>query len=113
VTEELYHSFWDANIRNIVELLVPEGKCIRNSNKHTATRQLRPDYGHILNQRCPYRGEEEPPGGKGDPKDELAQKLVWDHDPVPYLLGKSHVHDSGTGLQLFFHDKATTARAQI
>ncbi|KAF8728505.1 hypothetical protein AX14_006561 [Amanita brunnescens Koide BX004] len=43
-TECAFVSFWDANIRGIVELLIPEGTSIRNSNRHTETRNLRPDF---------------------------------------------------------------------
>ncbi|CAA7260723.1 unnamed protein product [Cyclocybe aegerita] len=86
-TEDSFHSFWDRNIRHIIELLIPSGKSIRNSNQHTATRKLRPDYGFILQSICPFRGEEKGPENLEDPKAELADKLNWVYNPAPYMLG--------------------------
>lgn len=85
-TEDAFHSFWDQNIRQVLELLVPLGTSIRNSSKHTITRALRPDYAFLLNNMCPFRGEEKPPGSTDDPKAELADKLVWSYAPAPYVL---------------------------
>ncbi|THU91563.1 hypothetical protein K435DRAFT_863292 [Dendrothele bispora CBS 962.96] len=47
-TENSFHSFWDANIRNVIQVLVPSGTAIRNSSQHTATRKLRPDFGYLV-----------------------------------------------------------------
>ena len=87
-TEDSFHSFWDGNIRHILELLLPTGKSFRNSGKHTATRKLRPDYAFVMNNFCPFRGEENAPGNSDDPKLELSEKLVWAYKRAPYVLGK-------------------------
>jgi hypothetical protein len=86
-TESLFISFWDANIRWILEYLIPEGKSIRDSNEDTGTGNLRPDYGFLLENLCVFRGEEKPPGSRADPKQELSDKLEWAYDPAPYVLG--------------------------
>ncbi|THU85684.1 hypothetical protein K435DRAFT_384769 [Dendrothele bispora CBS 962.96] len=86
-TENSFHSFWDANIRNVIQVLVPSGTAIRNSSQHTATRKLRPDFGYLVNDRCPFRGEETGPGDSEDPRAELLRKFDWDYGSVPYLLG--------------------------
>jgi hypothetical protein len=87
-TENSFISFWDKNARNILEFLVPGGRSTRNSNLHTATMLLRPDYAFLIGNLCPFRGEEKAPESKGDPKKELGAKLVWSYDPAPYVLGE-------------------------
>jgi len=87
-TEDSFHYFWDNNVRAVLQLLFPNGRSTRNSNLHTATRLLRPDYAFILNKLCPFRGEEKAPESTGDPKKELADKLAWAYEPAPYVLGK-------------------------
>ena len=87
-TEDSFISFWDDNIRKIVELLVPSGRSIRNSNRYTETKKLRPDLGFLLDTACPFRGEEKGPEDTTDPKAELVDKLVWVYNPAPYMLGK-------------------------
>ncbi|THU75853.1 hypothetical protein K435DRAFT_813962 [Dendrothele bispora CBS 962.96] len=94
-TEDSYHMFWDDNIRKVVQIIVPSGKAIWNSNKHTATGILRPDFGFILDDHCPFRGEEKGPLNDEDPRAELSQKLRWDYGSVPYVLG---YYCSGTRL---------------
>jgi hypothetical protein len=86
-TESTFHSFWDANVRKILELLLPGGRSMRDSSRHTATGLLRPDFAFILYNLCPFRGEEKPPGSNDDPRAELSTKLAWAYDPAPYVLG--------------------------
>ena len=86
-TESSFHSFWDANVRKILELLLPGGWSTRDGSRHTATGSLRPDFAFILSKLCPFRGEEKPPGSTDDPKAELSSKLAWAYDPAPYVLG--------------------------
>jgi hypothetical protein len=86
-TEDSFHSFWDKNVRDILELLIPNGKSTRNSSRHTATGSLRPDYAFLIYKFCPFRGEEKPPDSTDNPKAELADKLVWAYSPAPYVLG--------------------------
>ena len=92
----MWHSFWDDNIRKLLEHLIPEGKTIRNGNQHTEKRKLRPDFGFLLKKICPFRGEEKGPDNSEDPKAELADKLNWVYDSAPYMLGEQlvlyHVH---------------------
>ena len=86
-TEASFHYFWDLNIRNQLELLLPRGRTVRDTSECTATGNLRPDYGFLLNKLCVFRGEEKPPGSREDPKIELSKKLAWAYDPAPYVLG--------------------------
>jgi hypothetical protein len=87
-TEDSFHSFWDKNVRDILEILIPKGRSTRNSSHHTATGSLRPDYAFLLNKLCPFRGEEKAPDNTDDPKKELADKLVWAYAPAPFVLGQ-------------------------
>ncbi|GJJ06718.1 hypothetical protein Clacol_000914 [Clathrus columnatus] len=96
-TEDRYHSFWDRNINDIIEVILPNGKPQRNSNRNTATKALRPDYAFLLRGFCPFRGEEKAPNSTGDPKAELAEKLEWVYDPAPYVLG---YYATGTSVAL-------------
>ena len=86
-TENSFIFFWDQNVRRFLELLIPDGKSIRDSSEHTATGHLRPDYGFLLNNLCTFRGEEKALGNPIDPKKELSDKLEWAYDPAPYVLG--------------------------
>ena len=87
-TERAFIHFWDDNIRGVVELLLPTGRSMRNSSEHTATMRCRPDYAFLVNNFCPFRGEERSPESTADPKQELADKLAWAYDPAPYVLGE-------------------------
>ncbi len=87
-TEASSHSFWDQNVRSILELLIPVGRSIRDSSWHTATGSLRPDYGFLLRNLCTFWGEEKSPDSNEDPKAELSNKLAWAYDPAPYVLGQ-------------------------
>jgi hypothetical protein len=53
-TEASFHSFWDDNIRKILELLVPSGKSIQDG-RHTSTPQNGLDYGFLKDNVCPGR----------------------------------------------------------
>ncbi|GBB92862.1 hypothetical protein RclHR1_25710002 [Rhizophagus clarus] len=86
-TENSFIGLWDTCIRNLLEHLIPDGISIRNSSKFTSTRDDRPDYGLILNNVCPFRGEGKSSTSTEDPKSELGRKLVWTYDPAPYVLG--------------------------
>jgi hypothetical protein len=43
-TEKLFISFWDGNLRDIIEDIVPGGVSIRDSNRDTSMCSQRPDY---------------------------------------------------------------------
>lgn len=86
-TEYSFVGLWDTCIRDILEYLIPDGVSIRNSNRNTSTRDDRPDYGLILNNVCPFRGEEKSSSSPDNPKSELGRKLLWTYDPAPYVLG--------------------------
>ncbi|KAF8340989.1 hypothetical protein F5887DRAFT_1062542 [Amanita rubescens] len=86
-TEPSFHSFWDENIRRILELLVPSGTSIRGSNRRTNIKKIRPDYGFLKDNVCLFRGEEEHPESRDDPKAELSDKLTWVYSPAPYVFG--------------------------
>jgi hypothetical protein len=88
-TEALFHSFWDNNIRQILESVFLASKTIRGSNMHTSTGLLSPDFGLLLGGNCVFRGEEKAPQYSGrHPKEELIQKLRWTYDPASYILGR-------------------------
>ncbi|KAM6493366.1 hypothetical protein JOM56_011500 [Amanita muscaria] len=85
-TETSFIQFWDNNVRFLLELLVPGGRSIRNSNQHTATGSLRPDYAFIVSKLCTFRGEEKAPDNNDDPRKGLSDKIVWAYTPAPYVL---------------------------
>ena len=87
-TESAFVSFWDYNIRKILEALIPGGISIRDSNQHTSTDSKRPDFGFVYLSVCPFRGEEKSPTNAQDPRAELSGKMDWTYDPAPYVLGK-------------------------
>ena len=87
-TEASFHSFWDDNIRNILELLVPFSKSIRDDPRQTNTPKLRPDYGLLLGGVCLFRGEEKSKTSRGDPKASLSDGLTWIYSPAPYVFGE-------------------------
>ncbi|TFK17847.1 hypothetical protein FA15DRAFT_300792 [Coprinopsis marcescibilis] len=97
ISESNFISAWDRNIRFIVERCVPYGTSFRNSNSHTATRDLRPDYGFLIRKTCPFRGEEKGPENTADPREELSEKLIWMYKSTPYVLA---YHASGTSVSL-------------
>jgi hypothetical protein len=90
-TESAYIHMWDSHMSAIINQIIPHGYSIRNSNKHTDTDLLRPDWGYLLRGICTFRGEEKRIIFSGThPKDELIQKLVgWVYDPAPFIFGKS------------------------
>jgi len=88
-TESTHISFWDGNIRELLEILIPEATSRRDTNEFTG--EGRPDYTFIMNNKCPFRGEEKPLGSVENAKAELVEKLVgWKYDPAPYILGEVH-----------------------
>ena len=88
-TESTHINFWDGNIRELLEILIPEATSRRDTNKFTETGKGRPDYTLIMNNKCPFRGEEKPLGSVENVKAELVEKLVgWKYDPAPYILGE-------------------------
>ena len=90
-TENTHINFWDGNIRELLEILIPEATSRRDTNKFTENGNSRPDYTLIMNNKCPFRGEEKPPGSVENVKAELVEKLVgWKYDPAPYILGEIH-----------------------
>ena len=87
-TESSFISFWDDNIRRVLEMLVPLGRSVRGSNHNTSTLKIGPDYGFIIENVCPFRGEEKSPTSNDDPKAELSYKLAWVYQPAPYVFGE-------------------------
>jgi hypothetical protein len=55
---------------------------------HTATMRCHPDYAFLVNKLCPFQGVEKSPESTDNPKQELADKLAWAYDLVPYVLGE-------------------------
>ncbi|KAF8798414.1 hypothetical protein BYT27DRAFT_7151238 [Phlegmacium glaucopus] len=77
-------SFWDRNIRDILERCLGVAS-IRDS---TETGRLRPDFGLLLANTCVFRGAEKRLEFTGThPRDELKVKTRWVYNPAPYILG--------------------------
>ena len=95
-TEYSFVSFWDDNIRKVIEILIPSGKTIRTNKHHDdddddddmEMQNFCPDFGFLLGNACPFRGEEKGPENAADPRAELVDKLCWVYSPAPYMLGK-------------------------
>ncbi|KAK2465690.1 hypothetical protein APHAL10511_002234 [Amanita phalloides] len=86
-TEISLVSFWDRNIRDILERCIGVAS-IRDSNQGTETGKLQPDFGLLLSNVCVFRGEEKRIDfGGAHPRDELKHKTRWVYDPAPYILG--------------------------
>ncbi|KAJ7201602.1 hypothetical protein GGX14DRAFT_464373, partial [Mycena pura] len=87
-TEAGFISFWDKNIRELLDILLPDGRCSRSS-QGTKTAAFRPDFAFIYRNMCLFRGEEKPPLSLDDPKAKLADKLPepWPYRDAPYVLG--------------------------
>jgi hypothetical protein len=90
-TEEAFHHTWDANISDVLHLVLSTKDSIRNSNRNSSTALKRPDYGLLVKNHCILRGEEEGSDAAADPKRELVDKLRWTYDPLPYILGLSWI----------------------
>jgi hypothetical protein len=88
-TEASFHALWDMHIGMILEALLPTSTPIRDSNFHTSTQKLRPDFGFLLDNVCLFRGEEKPARNCEDPKAELCDKLTWIYSPAPYIFGET------------------------
>ncbi|KAJ7220758.1 hypothetical protein GGX14DRAFT_431977 [Mycena pura] len=88
-TEAGYHHFWDSNIRDLLLILLPQGRTSRNSSHGTQTAAFRPDFVFLYQNICPFRGEEKPPLSLDNPKVELSDKLfeLWPYPEAPYVLG--------------------------
>jgi hypothetical protein len=110
--ESSFHSFWDLNIRDILELLIPNGTSIRDSSPHSSTKKLRPDYGFLLDNICPFRGAEIAPTNHDNPKAELSN-LTWTYDPAPYIFGEATVIPAHCFTYHLFFIEATIALGPI
>jgi len=86
-TESAFHTFWDLNVRAILQWLIPNGVSIRDSNRNTNTAAQRPDFGFLYLNVCAFRGEEKSPSNNENPRAELSDKMTWTYDPAPYILG--------------------------
>ncbi|KAJ3794318.1 hypothetical protein GGU11DRAFT_759257 [Lentinula aff. detonsa] len=86
-TEVGYTHFWDFNIRDILQVLIPEAECIRDSNYYTGIGKIFPDFSFLIHKRCVFRGEEKGPMSPEDPALQLIENMVWEYDSAPYILG--------------------------
>lgn len=88
-TDASFISFWDDNIRKILNATFAPNKIVRDNNRDTSTNRQRPNFGFLKHGVCIFRGEEKPPHYSGNhPKDELFQKLIWTYRPAPWILGQ-------------------------
>ena len=60
-TQQDFIHFWDKNVREVVELLLPTGRSMCSSSGYAATVSCRPDCPFLINNLCPFRGGEESP----------------------------------------------------
>ena len=89
-TKDSFHWTYDANISNIIRLIIPGVEPGRNTNRGTSTALKRPDYTLSIKNNCIFRGEEKGSETDGDPRVELFEKIVdWLWDPLDYILGLS------------------------
>lgn len=108
-TEDSFHGAWERNICKVLELCVPSGHSIRNSNRRPQTRGLRPSFRFLIGQTCPFRGEEKAPNSNEDPRRELPEKLKWMYDPsVPCILGASTDYSQTLSLTILGYFAAGT-----
>jgi hypothetical protein len=88
-TVRSFHSFWDRNIRDILEELIDWGKSIRSDKDETSTASKRPSFGFLMGGVCTFGGEEGSVMFSGHlSKKKLFSNLTWTYDPAPYLLGE-------------------------
>jgi hypothetical protein len=83
--KEYIHSFWDENIKKILEVMLQERHSIRKSNANKLTRD--PGFGLLVRNVCVFRGEELPRLHQEDARSVLVDKLAWVYQPAEYLLG--------------------------
>ena len=89
-TEESFHGTYDANISDIIRLIILGVKHGRNTNKGTSTALKWPDNTLSTNNNCIFRGEEKGSETHGSPRIELYEKIVrWLWHPLGYILGLS------------------------
>jgi hypothetical protein len=87
-TEHVFISFWDSNIRGVIEALISGGVSIRDGSCHLCTASQKPSFGFLYHNVCAFRGEEKAPNNPDDPRAELSNKMAWTYDPAPYVLGE-------------------------
>ena len=86
-TEISLVSFWDRNIRDILERCLGVAG-IRDSNQGMENGMSQPGFGLLLANVCVFRGEEKRLVFTGmHPRDELKFKTRWVYNPAPYILG--------------------------
>ena len=87
-TEDLFHSFWDQNVKDILMLILDDADIIRNSNRNTQTKKFRPDFALLKDKIAVFRGEVKGPENNEDPRVELTNKIgVWPFPGVEYIFG--------------------------
>lgn len=90
-SEDAFHSTWDANISEVLQLVLSTRDFVRNSSRNTSTSLKRPDYGFLVKNNCVLRGEEKAPNSSDNPEAELVEKLIYTYHPLTYILGLSLV----------------------
>jgi hypothetical protein len=87
-TEQYFRGFWDNNIKDVIQLILYQGQSFRGNNLNTQTKNMRPDYGLLVQNVCVFRGKEKGPQNREDPRTELVDKLMWVYKPAEYILGE-------------------------
>ncbi|CAG8623263.1 21858_t:CDS:2 [Dentiscutata erythropus] len=87
LTEDSFHSFWDALIFKPFKIACPSGNFNRNSNCHTYTKRFLPDFSYLVFDACLARGEKKGPDNNDNPAAELISKLTWTYGNCPYIFG--------------------------
>ena len=87
--EESFISLWDDLICRTLTLVL-RGIVIRHRDRGTSTGLLRPDFGYLIRGHSLFRGEERAPESRGEPIEELKDKIVhWTYGILKYILGES------------------------
>eukprot|EP00027_Filamoeba_sp_ATCC50430_P010109 CAMPEP_0168543294 /NCGR_PEP_ID=MMETSP0413-20121227/1807_1 /TAXON_ID=136452 /ORGANISM="Filamoeba nolandi, Strain NC-AS-23-1" /LENGTH=572 /DNA_ID=CAMNT_0008573233 /DNA_START=50 /DNA_END=1768 /DNA_ORIENTATION=- len=99
-TEDSWHAFWDTIITFPLLKFCPSLKYTRNSNRGTSTSSKRPDLVCTVNGLAVFRSEEKGPDSTADPAEELQDKLHWNYQGLPYVLGYYANEDAVTFVAL-------------
>ncbi|KAI6015584.1 hypothetical protein EDC04DRAFT_644128 [Pisolithus marmoratus] len=86
-TAASFIAFWDRNIREFLELMIPNGKSVRDGMHRVAMQNCPPTFRFLVDGLCPFLGQEVGADGEQDPKAQLSNNFVWRYGAAPYVLG--------------------------
>ena len=88
-TESSYHAYWDVLVTEPISLFSLKFETpvvFDRGSEFSSSKNKRPDKFGMVSRFALWRGEEKGPHTKGDPKQELIEKLNWTYGNLPYLL---------------------------